>query len=228
MEAIRAKHPKLQTNTDTGKPVTLGEMIGITFAGVPAEHAQEYNEKLEAFYLEHEQYLVRLQDYRNLRALTAELKIMLANEGTCPADDIDVYMHFPDGFRLVNGEDLDEPPEPPKSPRKPATMQELIAGAAAMPAFNYPASLLNPRLPELNVPRFRNISSPSIRRTKSYEVEVGVTKLKHTFNEELDPLYIVFPSFLEASSFSIDYRLHAGNAPDAMTGQLHVIVEKAR
>jgi len=134
MEAIRAKHPKLQTNIDVGRPVTLGEMIGITFAGIPAEHAKEYNEKLDAFYLEHEQYLVRLQDYRNLRARTAELKIMLANEGTCPADDIDIYMHFPDGFELVNGEDLDEPPKPPKSLRKPATMQELIAGAAAMPS----------------------------------------------------------------------------------------------
>ena len=39
---------------------------------------------------------------------------------------------------------------------------------------------------------------------------------------------LVFESYENANSFTVDYKLHAANLPNLVTGKLHVVVEKGR
>ena len=64
-----------------------------------------------------------------------------------------------------------------------------------------------------------------IRRTNSYDVKVSIVMLKHGFVEALEPLYVIFESNERIGSFTVDYRVHASNLPDASEGHLHVIVD---
>jgi hypothetical protein len=56
----------------------------------------------------------------------------------------------------------------------------------------------------------------------SYEVQ----RLKQHMNEPCEPLYVVFDSFEDASSFGIDYRINAADLPDEVTGTHHVVVAR--
>jgi hypothetical protein len=71
-----------------------------------------------------------------------------------------------------------------------------------------------------------NVSSPDIRRSNSYDVELHVRKLKQNISESFYPMIITFDSFEHASSFQIDYQIVAENIPKSITGALHVIVER--
>lgn len=153
------------------------------------------------------------------------LEIALVNEGTCPAEDIAIFINYPDGFKLVDKEHLPKQPSAPKAPPRPKTAKEKIEDQFRIPQFTLPDVFRTPDF-TANLPEFRNVGRPSIRRTKSYDVEVPVGKLKHEFIEALDPMYVVFASFEKARSFTIDYRIHAANMPDTVEGQLHVIVNR--
>lgn len=73
----------------------------------------------------------------------------------------------------------------------------------------------------------RNVSSPTIRRTNSYEIHFHVRTLKHKYQEPFETLFVAFDSWDTAKPFTVGYELSAGNVPNVVHGQLHVIVEVA-
>lgn len=190
---------------------------------VPREEITRYNAGLDKFYQDYSKYLEASIPFENLKRRTVELAILLANDGTAPAEDIDVFMHFPDGFRLVEGRELPRPPQPPEPPVQPRTAMEMF---------------MEPCLRPVEIPLRRsyysgpiapppNVSAPSIKRVGSYHVSFRVQGVKHHLQESLGPLYVVFDSFEGASSFQIDYRILAANVPHEIVGKLHVVIEKA-
>jgi hypothetical protein len=187
------------------------------------EEIERYNKEVEQFISACESFIVKNNEFENLKRRTIRLDIALVNQGTTPAEDIDIYMHFPDGFRLLNEDELPDRPETPDLPEEPMTALQRIANHSLSPVlsssmFNYRPDVL-PMLPS-------NVSSPRIKRVNSYEVHVHVQKLKHNLQELLDPLFVVFESFENAKSFTIDYRILAANIPQEVTGNLHVVIQK--
>ena len=145
------------------------------------------------------------------RAIMIELK--LVNGGTCPAEDIHLLLHFPDGFTLYDEEHLPEPLDEPTVPSKEASWYPSISALSGFPDIN-------------RMPTLRNPSLPKIRKTNSYDVTFEFPKLQHGFSRKLEPLYVAFDSWDSVSPFAIEYTIHAGNMIDDQTGQLGVIVEK--
>jgi rRNA-processing protein FCF1 len=228
MKTIRDKYPKIEEQpksdnlTGTSDDRNIGALAArVLAAGFSPGTAKKYNESLESFFEKYSKYLGRLNEFRNWERRLARLDIELSNEGTCPAEDIDIFMHFPDGFELLNREDLPKPPEKPTPPARPRTFQETLAGGFEMPRLYLPD--LVSRTPTL--PLMRDARHPSIHRTKSYDVELSFRKVKHGLTETLDPLFVVFESTDAARSFTIRYRLYAANLANVVEGQLHVIVE---
>jgi hypothetical protein len=105
------------------------------------------------------------------------LDILAVNEGTCPAQDLDVFLHFPDGFALVAESGLPKKPRMPDPPNRPRTLAETVASGFQIPDFLARSPSIN--FPE--IPRPTNVSKPLIRRTRSYDVEVSIAILKHGF-----------------------------------------------
>ena len=219
---LRAKYPKMEMPT---VPLPrASEQFLTVLSAIPAEDIEKYNDHLDLFYAAHAEYVVGLERLHALLANTLRLDILAVNEGTCPAHDLDIFLHFPDGFALVTESGLPKKPTKPNPPRRPETLAERMAFAVqAVQVPNVFARVPSLNLPEISRPT--NVSRPMIRRTNSYDVKVSIVMLKHGFVEALEPLYVIFESNERIGSFTVDYRVHASNLPDASEGHLHVIVD---
>lgn len=217
LDHIKRKYPKMIDPTSQPSSV-------IDFNQISPEQIAQYNQKLDQFYADYDRYLHAKGGWGNHMRRTVALQMLLVNDGSVPAQDIDIILHFPDGFALYNAATLPGPPREPKPPGKPRSPLDSLHAASL-------SRVLDPvgRLPEFwqmpVVPPHHNVSEPEIRRTNSYEVTIQVERVKHGLPEALDPLFVAFDSFDGAASFQITYTLHAENLPSKATGELHVKVE---
>jgi hypothetical protein len=154
------------------------------------------------------------------------LDLIIINEGSYPAEDVLIDMHFPDGFRLINEGQLPKTPTAPDAPERPKTELERITQGFRMPDI-YPMRDIR-SLADVGTPTPRNVSSPAIRRTNSFDVRVHVTKINHGFAAPIDPLFIIFDTIEGARSFQIEYEIHAANLIEPAQGPLHVILDKEK
>jgi rRNA-processing protein FCF1 len=229
---LRTQHPKMQIPTPACSHQSGQSLAGlddIPLQGIqkylneiPPEDIEKYNEQLDRFYVECEKYTSCLKLSYALRDRTVCANISAINDGSCPAQDVHLFVHFPDGFDLLTEDTLPKEPPRPKPPRKPETRAENMARGFQLPnSFFLHAPHVD--LPPTTGPA--NVSSPSIRRTNSYDVEVKIKVLRHGFAEALAPLYLIFESRESIRSFTIEYRIYAANLPDPSVGQLHFIVD---
>ncbi|PYK00858.1 MAG: hypothetical protein DME23_05885 [Verrucomicrobia bacterium] len=225
---IRSKHPLLPPPDKRGR-VRLSELerikqqlSGELSLPITQEDADRYNSSLGKFYQSYEAYLRNLHDHRNKELLKIVFETGLENGGSAPAEDVDIHLHFPDGFQLFDGDDLvPEAPEPPSPPNRPGTFG---FGDFGLRAFQ------NIRLAQSVIPRVgppTNVSSPFIKRTNSYDVRSHVNKAKHGYTLRVAKFTAIFDSYESAGSFRIDYSISAANLPKAADGHLSVVVEKA-
>jgi predicted nucleic acid-binding protein len=181
---------------------------------------QRYNKELTAFYQAYDTYLHKLHDYQNARRRMISFEVGLQNTGTTPGEDIDVHLHFPDGFQLLNGDEaLPPPPQPPKLPRQPGAFEGI--DMSALHAIGRIPTAPRPAGPPPNV------SSPLIRRTNSFDVRSQIKKAKHGYTLRVANFVAVFSSDDALSSFKIDYSISAANLPKAVNDHLSVIIEKS-
>jgi hypothetical protein len=93
--------------------------------------------------------------------------------GTVPAEDIDIHLHFPDGFELVDSADYPKPPTEPNTPYKPKNRLDIPGlGISGFPRIHIP----NPQ--NMNIDSER----PTIRKSNSYDVDYNRSYLKHNYN----------------------------------------------
>ena len=232
LESIKLQYPKVgQQPTRSAEPPgqlgsllrTIADMNASIGASPSLQDVQTYNEELEAFYREYAEYILRRTQFEDLHRRTLLLAIRVTNEGTAPAEDVDVMLHFPDGLDVVDHESFPSIPEAPNPPSRPKTlMQQFTESLPILPTHLSP----NFGLIQSSLTVGRNVSLPTIRKVGSHQVEFNVRQVKHKSSEAAHPLYVVFESYDQGHSFHIEYRLLAANTPEPVTGELHVIVEK--
>lgn len=232
IEQLKKEYPKKAvpppTPVDPNKPRTgatlaeLAKAIQTDSDGYTIEGKREYNAKLDSFFSEYKDYLNKMVKYLDVQMRTIELDIYIYNDGTAPGEDIDIHLHFPDGFNLAS-EYVEQPakPKPPRAQTLKETTHEMIRANRINPVAFFPRTTRADRPSEPP-----NVSRPTIRRKKSYDVDFKVGRLKHNKPIRLDRLFVVYDSFESAKSFGIDYRINAGNVPREIKGTLHVILEK--
>lgn len=218
MKRIHRRHPKIDRVPSTAELGVFGLMAG-------KSAIDEYNGQLDNFYATYEEYYARLQEYLNYKRRIVRLAITLVNSGSTPAEDVDILLVFPAGFELRGEGELDGPPAAPEPPTSPYELPELIRQSLEQFRTGVDLSRFVTGT-HLSSPEIPNVSHPTIRKTNSYDVEVHVNSLKHRYEETLDPLYVIFPTYESAGSFSVSYGIYAANAPDKQEGKLSVILEK--
>lgn len=235
LEEIKQKYPKCvvpasesHTDQDTEYERFFGRVAAYQnpLFTISSGELIEYNKELDAYYEEYVKYLKAQRAFEMTAARSLRIDIQLINNGTAPAEDVDIFLHFPDGFTLLSEEELPEPPELPQPPSHPVSEMERITYSLANPLANYEHLLRinQPDIPYLGPPP--NVSAPNIRRTNSYDVDMKVQKVKHNLPESLDPLLLIFDNFESATSFSIEYTLFTDDLPDKVSDKLHVIIQK--
>jgi hypothetical protein len=160
--------------------------------------------------------------FKEIQSRLIKLKFVIINVGNQPAEDIEIFTNFPDGFIMFSEDELAKKPKEPEKPSPPRTQQEMI--------FNFQKSLI-PSFPSSYIPSIitsninQNLSSgPKIRKTNSYEVKYGLDKLKHGIQKYLKPVYILFESINLAKSFKISYSILADNLPEPSNGNLNIVI----
>lgn len=231
LEKIKEKYPKREMLNQEDQSAEIDEnhdvrsiLSNLSIQGMYSQSEYDrYNVDLDIFYEKFEEFLNQKIRHKNLNRRIIRLDIMIYNFGTAPADDIDVIMHFPDGFLIWEKENLPEPPSPPKPPIEPRTQIELLTGS--MNRFlDIPYFDRNIDIGPIEPPS--NISDFDIRWTNGYEIKLHINCVKHNVPEFLKPLYVVFNSYENAKPFRIDYQLFAANIPSEVSDSLHVKVSK--
>ncbi|MFQ6096132.1 MAG: PIN domain-containing protein [Armatimonadota bacterium] len=213
---LKEQHPKLQSPR-----VTLGIPI---LAAMSPRQVRHCNAQLDQFYADYAEYLEQEWWFRHRHLWTIRLDTKLTNSGTCPAEDVHVFLRFPKGVHVYDEAEHREPsyaPEPPQPPQPPMTITES--------ARRQVASVLHPvssAWPARLFPRVsHDVSGPLIDRD-SGEVQFTRGTLNHGLTMEFDPLYVRFESWDSAFSFELPYTIHAANLPSPTEGSLHVVVER--
>ncbi len=180
------------------------------------ESFDKYNKQLEHFYETYKNYLQDKINHLNKLRISIKLNLRIINNGNVPANNIEINLHFPDGFDLLNSEDMEFEFEEPTAPeyKHPLQLHDLT-----FPSHYF--SNIQPIQQGINPP---NISAPKIKKTESYDVSLQVIKLKHNMYLDLCSFHVTFESIKKAKNFDIEYVLLADNHPEPMTGKLNVII----
>ncbi len=188
---------------------------------VSPERIKEYKQAVTKYIQEYPKHLNKEYQFRDRLARTIRMDITFLNTGSAPAEDSDIFLHFPDGFILTDKEPPPyKIPEPPKPPRDMfEELQETMSLTSRIPRL-HDYGLRN------TVPTLPNVSAPKITRSRSYDVRVRVNRIKHTMEIQLDPMWVIFADYASAESFTVSYRILAANYPEAFQGDLHLIIEK--
>lgn len=199
---------------------TFGGIVGL-WQNVSEDEIKRYEKDLDEYIKEMHAYFKKEIVFKEYQSRLIELRFVILNTGNKPAEDIDIFIYFPDGFKVLSKDDLPEKPDEPEKPIPPRTLQDTLYGFR-----NFSIPDLTPIIPyninpnvNLNLP-----SGPRIKKTNSYDVNYDIPKLKHGLICELDSLYILFKSISLAKSFNIEYSILADNLPEPSEGILNIVI----
>jgi len=175
--------------------------------GYSPEEIKEYHQELNAYPGKYRQYLHARRKF--LSQPIFGFTIGIANVGTAPAQNVDVYLHFPDGFVLYEEKETPSGPQEPNLPRNPMSKMERITDCLRLRDFCYAP------------PHFDLPSSFSLKRTNSYEVSDSFGVIKHNERACLPELFLQFESMEAAKAFRCDYRVTVDNLPEQIKGSIN-------
>lgn len=222
MDEVKSKHSRMYYYPPEIKSThPLAQFASNPLFSPSEEQTNQYNEELEKFYNSYEEYANSLYMLYLLKYNSIEIKFILRNTGTTPAQDIDLSFHFPDGFDMFSKQDIPtKPSKKPGPPLKPKSRLDVITNLNLPNAVLDRLSPMPTTFPQPNIDL--NVGKPDIRKTNSYDVNFHVRTLKHHQSETLETLYINFDDIHSAKGFTIDYKIIAANIPNPVTGRLHV------
>jgi len=162
------------------------------------------------------QFELKKIEFENRCRRAFRFTLEICNFGSAPASDIDVHIHFPDGFELLEEDDLPESPGKPGLPRKPQSEFEKRVGN-----FQLPHHLGQMNFDHLNT----HFDTFKLKKTNSYDLTDHFRSIKHGTSTELNELVLIFDSAETTKSFQCEYEITVGNLPDKITGNINFVIE---
>ena len=181
------------------------------------ERIDKYNSELDDYFEEYKDYLNKRMNYEAKRNLSNDIIIYLSNVGNIPAENIDIHLHFPDGFELILFDDFPKPPKKPEPPYLPKSRFDFANMGFNSYLPNFYSNM--PSMPETE------INKPTIRKSDSYDVDFQRNYLKHNYKTKLDTLAVIYRKFDDKQNFNIDYVISAANMSEIIQGSLNIIFE---
>lgn len=230
MMEIKKEHYKIPKPQDTkntsNHPASLGSLITELsyFSGVIHNSAtiEKYNHKLDNFYVEYGNYLRELYKLREKGKLSFEIELLLRNNGTAPASNIDIVIQFPEMIELIDFENISVPKKPIPPTR--------FSYNSLFPAHTYGDQWGLPDFQHITTLRDilngKKVRGPILNPDKNM-VTFWLANLKHNFDYSFDIFRIGFRNRELICNFSCDFKLFPDESPDPIEGKLHFIVDQS-
>ena len=179
---------------------------------------KRYMKEREYYFLDYKRYLKSIEEYQLKIIIPVELQIL--NTGTVHGKEIDLHIHFPDGFQMYSDNNFPELPSPPQKPIPPRTSLDMLASRLDLSRISAPVFSRMNEIPQAIVP-----PSFTLKKTNSYEFDEHFGQIKHGEHIKTDvkKLYMVFDSASSIKNFSTEYIISGRNVPEAIKGDLHFI-----
>ena len=188
------------------------------FDPIEPDEYERYNRDVDTYLAGYEQYMRETWEQKAALRRTIRFQIEIRNTGTAPPDDVDIQIHFPDGFTLMSVDGLPKLPKEPRPPRKPRTrMQMLTDSILHIPNMSIPS----PAIADFKMP-----TSFNIERTGSYKVTDHFARIKHGGSVKMPEMFLTFDSYESSGSFHCEYTIRPANLPDPVRGKLHFVIDK--
>lgn len=219
VERIKETYPHLWQ-----APLELGLVNAfsqLSFNRLSEHEIEEYNRKLDHFYLRSEEYLEGCYKIDDLKSRSLTLNVEVANTGKLPAEDIRALIKVLPPLDLC-GSDRFSYPKKPTPPRKPQPGERVNISDLVVRPYPSPFNAADlSRAMERQRVRWLGLSQENDFKVATFEVQ----KLNHPYSEKCPhPIIVVFDNRDAMNSFTIEFEISAANVPEKQTGQLHVIV----
>lgn len=212
----RKRYPHVEPTPETvdgpgGLAMSLKMFDGLPgFGYISKEQAEKRNKARDQIFADYKEYLEIWHAIVNRRRSTLRLPFSLNNDGTAPADDVHVEFST-EG----SGVWLERPHTRPKPPALLKARNPLdFVYPSVMPAINYAGTHTNP-----------DLDGPEILAGAPPLVRYWVRRVKHGVPCGLPQVYFAFETTEDVGSFTIHYRINAGNVRDPVEGQIGVRVD---
>jgi rRNA-processing protein FCF1 len=221
MAAMRARYPLMtqsggtlpSLNAPNGLAKDFSVSIGQAISSLSHSQQSLYNNSLERFYVEYENYVEDFYDYAVRNSVQISLPLFLCNlEGTAPATGIDVILKSPDGTSFINAR-MDRPTAP-TAPEKPSSPFDL--------SFNRHAVFIPPPIPDFRKMMRENASDQPKLTLSGNSAQFFVPSLKHKQTMALLPIFLDFGSAEGLRSITLSFEIHAHEILDPVHQQLHL------
>ncbi len=182
---------------------------------ISKERISAYHKKLDNYITEYEKYLVELQKYQNKPKF--RFIIGIANKGNTPACNVDIELHFPDGFELYEEDDCPQAPIEPTLPSKPLSATENLFQSTQLGIAN---------LALMTEPKLSTFSSFSLKKTNSYDVCDHFSSIKHNTIGCINEIFLIFNNYESIKPFKCRYSIKVDNLPNEINGDINFQFQK--
>jgi hypothetical protein len=194
--------------------------------GIDEEELNEYNKALDDYYSKYSRFLKQMDSYSDWLTREVLIQFEIANDGTAPAEDLDIEIRFGDDIEPIDPKEVPKKPKSPTPPKRPRGTLERRTIGMSYPSLVKDHHLLG--LPFIDSPTDRliqamNTQVPNVRGpwiSKSHEPVASwhVRRLKHLELVRLPPIILLRPS-LKVRGTRIEYSMRAANLPDPVEGE---------
>jgi len=199
-------------------PITESDARGL---GITEKDRTEYNEFLAEYHQNYQRFLDEYQEYSEVCRRSFALELELENDGGAPADDLDISVHLPSDWMMIEGARIPQP-ESPARPKRPRTVfEKALRPIDPLDLTSFGSLQPSPYLAVMDriSADSAKLDGPWISDEEDNRVTWHIRHLKHGDVEALSGLLVVLPS-ADTPGGELRYRLHASNLVKAIEGQI--------
>lgn len=204
-------HPSLKEVKKQYPPLNSSSAL----ATGSVEEVLRYNKNINRYYEEYATFLTELRLYHEWNACQVVVEFEVFNEGSAPAEDLDIELRFDEDAVPIDLAEGPQAPEEPELPKRPMGILERISLGYKFPEPHYKLNL-----PDFNMsnitPITANVRGPWILSAEP-AVSWHIRRLKHLELLRLPPVTLLRKNH-EIKGAKVQYRLHAANLPEIITG----------
>lgn len=210
LSSEKAKYSFLEVenpNPDDDSFTALRKM----FNSLSDSQIKRYNENLDKYFESFESYIDSLYEQKLYNNNVLEINLLIKNNGNKPAEDLDIFIQFPEGLQILNRNRIKQIAKTkPKLPEKPKPSPIDIG---YMSSYS-PQSNLNKYSYEVDY-----------LINKNNEIHFHTKTVKHNQVCEIDSIYVLYDDISDAQAFQISYKIQVSNLSKQIDGVLNINFE---